>query len=351
MKQTIIKILKNLERGWKIYISPPKETRIFFNHQNAPILSEKVAITKTKSEPKQVVIDSYHQRAYVTCMKDRVLQEFSYAENNLILTNQWEFPEQCVEIEFVNGLCFLTTTNFKRGIQQKSHFWIFNPRNGKVISHIDTKGEWSKVIKIDDIRGIAYVSNWHSHNLSIIDINDLQNPKIIQILACSESPRGLALKSDGVVIATSFYSRKIFSIKKNNEKYFIDKESTQFDPDAYGGNMRDIIISQDDKIAWVSNLGRNMLHRYDAQTIELLDSVLVSKQPNSIRFLDETENIILVSCRKDNIICFIDTKEKKPIGISQQTGKFPTGLAIIKGGFLVTSFDDSTIELHKVRYD
>jgi DNA-binding beta-propeller fold protein YncE len=243
----------------------------------------------------------------------------------------------------------LTTTNFRRGSSQKSHLWIFDPSKEEIVSSIDTKGEWSKVIKIDHSRGIAYVSNWHSHDLSIVDISNPRNLRMIQLLACDESPRGLALRHDGVVVATSFYGRKIFSIKNVDGKYCVAKESTVFDQGKYGGNMRDIIITADGNTAWVSNLGRNMLHKYDARTLELLNSILVPREPNSIRFLDKTEKIILVSCRKDKVVCFVDTKEKRPIGVSQRTGKLPTGLVAVEAGFLVTSFS-GTIELHKVRY-
>ena len=347
IKRTIQQLLKDIKRGWKIYMFPPKETKIFFNPKAVEILSEKIATAKTGAEPKQAAVDVQIQRAYVACMKAQVLQEFSFADNRLEFVRQWRFPEQCVEVEFSNKLCYLTTTNFRR-VGQKSHLRIFDPIKGEEISSLDTRGEWSKVIKIDEIRGVAYISNWHSHDLSTIDVKDPKNSKVIQVLACGESPRGLALRPDGVAIATSFYGRKIFSVEKIDGEYKITKESPRFDQGAYGGNMRDVIITADGNIVWVSNLGRNMLHWYDAYTLKLLGSILVPRQPNSIRFLDETEQTILVSCRKDNVVCFIDAKEKRPIGVSQKTGKFPTGLAVVKDGFLVTSFDSNTIELHSL---
>ncbi len=350
IKSILLKLtVKNLKRAWRIYISPPKETKIFFNPKTLAIMTDKVSMAHTGLEPKQVAVDAENYHAYVSCMRGHVLQKFSYANDTLVFIREWRFIEQCVEVEIVEKLCFVTTTNFKRGKEQQSNLHIINLPNEKILSSVNTGGEWSKVIKVDHVRGIAYVSNWHSNNVSIIDVSDPAKTKVIQILPCSESPRGLVLRSDGAVVATSFFGRKIFTIEKVGENYTIIGESSVFDTGNYGGNMRDILFTPDGSAVWVSNLGRNMLLKYDAYTLELQESILIPREPNSMSFLDSTGKIIIVSARRDEIVCFVDTQEKRPIGVSQQTGKLPTGLAAIANGFLVTNFTDSTIELHKVK--
>ncbi|MDO8728911.1 MAG: hypothetical protein Q7K26_03355 [bacterium] len=339
-----------LKRAWRIYVMPPKETRVYLDYKQLPVISTKLANARTALEPKQVTVDHARMLAYVSCMKGQKLQEFSFAQNNLILTNEWLFTEQCVECDFWNGLILLTTTNFKRGNDQKSHLWVFDPVTGTVVSKIDTQGEWSKVIVVDDEKRIAFVSNWHSNDISVIDLSDITHPKVIQKVSCAEAPRGMVIRPDGTLIATSFYGRGIFAIAKSGKDYQITRRSAQFDPTGYGGNMRDILFSPDKKTVCVSNLGRNMVHWYDAQTLELIESLSTPRQPNSMRFMKILTPTIGVSCRKDNLIFFFDEGTKKPIGVSAKTEKLPTGLTAVENGFIVTNFDNNSIELHRVRY-
>lgn len=339
-----------LKRAWRIYVVPPKETGVYLNPKQLPVISTKLTSAKTALEPKQVTVDEAHKLAYVSCMKGQRLQEFSFAQNTLVLTNEWQLDEQCVECDFWNGLVLLTTTNFRRGNNQKSHLCVFNPATGTILSKIDTQGEWSKVIVVDGARHIAFISNWHSNDISVIDLADITLPKVVQKVSCDEAPRGMMLKSDGTLIATSFYGRGIFMIAQSDKNYQITKRSARFDPAGYGGNMRDILSCTDKKTVCVSNLGRNMVHWYDAQTLELIGSLSTPRQPNSMRFMKTPTPIIGVSCRRDNLVFFFDESTKKPIGVSAKTERLPTGLAAVEDGFIVTNFDNNSIELHQVRY-
>jgi len=347
----IKKITKLIRRAWRIYAMPPKETLIFLDPKQLPVISTILASSRTALEPKQVSVDHARELAYVSCMKGHALQEFSFAGDTLTLTNEWRFTEQCVECEFLDGLILLTTTNFKRGNNQKSHLWVFDPVTGTVVSQVDTQGEWSKVISVDHLRHLAFVSNWHSNDISVIDLSDITNLQVVQKVPCEEAPRGLVLKPDGTLIATSFYGREIFAIAKGDNGYQVTKRSGPLDPTGYSGNMRDILLSPDTKTVFVSNLGRNMVHWHDSETLELVGSLSTPRQPNSMRFMKTQTPIIGVSCRKDSLVFFFDAVTKKPIGVSAKTEKLPTGLTAVEGGgFIVTNFDGSSIELHKVRY-
>lgn len=339
-----------LKRAWRIYVVPPKETGIYLNPKQLPVISTKLASAKTALEPKQVTVDEIRKLAYVSCMRGRKLQEFSFAQNTLALTNEWQFDEQCVECDFWNGLVLLTTTNFKRGNDQKSHLRIFDPVTGAILSEVDTRGRWSKVIIVDDVHHIAFVSNWHSNDISVIDLADITHPEVVQKVSCDEAPRGMVLKPDGTLIATSFYGRGIFMVAKSGGNYQVTKRSARFDPTGYGGNMRDILLSPNKKVVCVSNLGRNLVHWYDAQTLELIESLSTPRQPNSMRLMKMPSPIIGVSCRKDNLVFFFDAITKKPVGVSAKTEKLPTGLTAVEDGFIVTNFDNNSIELHQVRY-
>lgn len=263
------------------------------------------------------------------------------------LLDQITFDDQCVEIEILDTLLYATTTNFLRGNVQKSFLRIIDLDTFSLLSSTDTHGAWSKVIKINQEKNLCYISNWHSNTITIMDIVDKKNPKVISLIQCKESPRGLGLLSNGDLIACNFYGKTVLKIGNLNNQFSIKDEFEIFDKEHYGGNLRDILISKDDKKIYISNLGRNMILTYNANNLQLENKIIITREPNSIRFFDN-EKYILASSRKDDIVCIIDLEKNKVIGKSEKTGTLPTGLEIIDGGFLVTNFTDNTMELHRV---
>lgn len=339
-----------LRRAWGIYVAPPRETKVYQNTSGLPVLTKKVAVVKTGLEPKQVAVDEKRRLAYVSCMRGKVLQAFRYRCKNerLVLVREWPLPEQGVEVEIVGNLCFVTTTNFARGPAQRSFLVVLDLDGGTILSKTDTGGEWSKVVRVDQKSGIALISNWHSHNISVVDVSNPRKLRLRQLLPCGEAPRGIDF-ADGLWLVTGFYSSRVYQVRQVRGNFWVVGESPPFDSKNYQGNLRDVLIAPSGKSAWVSNLGRNMVHQYNVEEKVISSSVLVGRFPNSIRFLDPAGDILLVSCRKENRVYFVDTKRSEVKGVSEETGKAPTGLAKVKGGFLVTSFDDASLEYHRVK--
>lgn len=341
--------MKKALRFWRIYVRPPKESKVSLGLAGLPVLSEKIAQMQTGLEPKQVAVHPKRQLAFVSCMRGQVVQAFDYSGARMELVKEWEFPEQCVEVEVVGDLCFVTTTNFARGPMQSSHLAIVDIVSGEILSTTDTGGEWSKVTKLHPDGRLAFVSNWHSHNVSVIEVGDSRKPRLLQVIPCGESPRGIDFTDERTCLVTSFYSVRVHTLKEQDGRWEVVAESPKFDSDGYSGNMRDLLVAPDGRHAWVSNLGRNLVHRFDIERGETTESILVGRHPNSIRFPDETGKTLLVSCREDNVVCFLDTGKMEVVGKSAPTGAKPTGLAVVDEGFLVTNFADGTLERHRVR--
>lgn len=347
----LAKILEKISpRSIKHYIRrhifPYKETKIFVNKKTLPIITKKISTIVTASQPKQVVVDSVKKIAYVSCMKGRCIQKFSFEDGYLKLLDQINFDDQCVEVEIINNLLYATTTNFLRKNLQKSYLRIIDLDTFKIVSSTDTQGAWSKVIKIDQEKNICYISNWHSNNITVMDITNKKHPKVVSLLQCKESPRGLGLLPNGDLIACNFYGKTVIKIGNIDGNFIIKDESNVFDKDTYGGNLRDILISRDGNKIYISNLGRNMIITYNSNDLTVISNTLITREPNSIRFFD-SEKYILASSRKDNIICVIDLENNKVIGRSEETDELPTGLEIVDSGFLVTNFNSNTMELHR----
>jgi len=344
------KIGKNIKRFWNIYVNPPKERNVFLSPEELPVTFRKVDQISTAGEPKQVVYDSKLRKAYVSCMKGNSLQIFDIRKSKIIADKEIAFQDQCVEVLLDNNFLYVTTTNFDRPPHElRNRLWILKPQSGEIISSVDTGGNWSKLISASPDHNELLVSNWHSHNISVIDIKDPKRPSLKQILEWGEAPRGIAFTPDGKrAIVTGFYSGNLGILtKESTGTWSVSYTSPKFDAPNYSGNMRHILVTSDGERAVISNLGRNLIHVWDITKREFVKSIRVGKSPNSICWF-KNENQVAVSCRDSSCVYLVDLKLGKAVGRSVKTGKEPTGLCEVEDGFLVTSFGRNTLQLHKL---
>ena len=343
MPNALSNLLKQPKRAWRIFISPPKESREFAPLQTLPIMFEQSAVCSTADQPKQVAISDLHKLAFVSCMEGRCVQIFDLG--SLRLLNTLRFDDQCVEVVVDGNLLFVTTTNFGR-IIRRNMLRIVDIPSRSIVGSVDPEGNWSKVIAISPSRDAALVSNWHTHDVSVVDVRNTREPRLLQRVACGESPRGLVFVNESTALAACFYSGTIVELtRKRGNSFAVSHKTLPFGFPAYSGNPRDIVLDPNDKdTAWVSNLGRNLVHRYSIGKKRIVDSVMVGREPNSIRFSKEDSTLLLVSCRASNAIVVVDTRTRKLVGKSSPTGNLPTGLETFKGGFLATGMSSNTLE-------
>ncbi len=314
-----------------------------------PRLFDRVAKVETALQPKQVAFDPETKLAFVSCMQGKKLQVFNCNNNDLNIVDEISFEDQCVEIAIHNNLCFVTLSKFSRLAGVTDKLAIIDLGSRKVLSIIDTGGSWSKVIRVHP-RNLVFVSNWRSNNLSIIDINDPSQPQVIQILPCGISPRGMAFSKTGELgLVAGFYSRNIIEIcSKTSRQFEVSFIGDPYDFPNYSGCMRDIIIDRNDEYAYLTNLGRSLIHVYHISRRKIVDSILVGKYPNSIVFFDSSEKNLLVSCRESNTVCLVDIDTRIVEGCTEPIIKKSTGLTTTPGGFLVTNFADNYLELYNI---
>lgn len=341
-------------RAWRIYVNPPSESQLFLSPRDIPVVVNRVRSVTTASQPKQVTVDTRKNLAYVSCLAGKKVQVFDLTLG-LKLIDEIEFTDQCVEVTLFGGLGFATTTNFARdidelrGVGKRNSLHVIRLEDGQILSSSETGGNWSKVVRISPEEKLAFISNWHTHDLSIFDISDLTNPRLVQVIPCGESPRGIAVLDSGrKLIVTGFYSGNVIELRQGKKGLFqITHVGEPFDFPHYSGNPRDVLLDpHNDNLAWISNLGRNVVHQYLIAERKFASSILVGKSPNSLAFLPES-SFLLVSCRRVNAVMVIDTEHLKVVGRSEFTGEAPTGLAAVPQGFLVTGFVSNTLELYR----
>lgn len=349
MKKRLQRLWTLAKRFWRIYVNPPPESKISLELSSILEVGQLISRSQTVSEPKQVEVSSKWALAIVPGMKGRKLQFFDLTPGDINLRSELGFEDQCVEAVAKDDYCYVTSTNFARNGELRNYLNIVDLRSLELVSRVSTGGNWCKFIKIHPNGRLAFVSNWHSNSISIIDITDKENPSLLQHLPCGDSPRGIDITNDGrTVLVACYYSRNIIELSpKNENEYYVSYCSPVLDTGSYSGNLRDILISPNQEIAFVSNMGLNMVNVWSLKDRRFLNSVRVGKFPNSIAFAVPNANILLVSCRESNAVCFVDTERLEPIAKVLTAGNKPTGLSPTSEGFAVTCFESDTIELYR----
>lgn len=87
--------------------------------------------------------------------------------------------------------------------------------------------------------------------------------------------------------------------------------------------------------------------KYDTKNLNLESVISVCREPNSIR-LSKNGQLMFVSCRKDNVVCLLDLDKETLVGRSEDLGELPTGLDVTDDVFIVSNFNENSIELHRL---
>ena len=265
------------------------------------------------------------------------------------------YDQKVVEIETSpdNKYVFFTLTDFgKSGLKDK--LVCINLCTFKTVFEIETKGKWSKAIAYHPDKLLA-VSNWHSNDVTIIDIRNVKKAKVTQVIPCGTSPRGIAFnKSGSSGIIAGYYSRNLTFLKYNkvDRKFYIEKITEPFDFPNYSGNMRHVVFDDFHNQAFVSNMGRNLVHKINLQTQDIVESYPVATFPNTIK-LSEDNKYLAVSCRESDMVCILNVLNGK-METLVDTGPQPTGLDFIKANqpktydIYVTNFADDSVFCKRV---
>lgn len=341
------------ERAWRIYVNPPAETKIYHSPEGLPVLAKEINSIPTQEQPKQIA--TYQNNVFVSCMSGRKIQIFDL-ENNLQLKKELDFKDQVVEVKQQQDLLLATTTNFSRQTPKRNKLWLINPQTLKVISSVNTEGNWSKVPTLHPSGDFVLVSNWHSHDISIINIKDRSHPKIEQLLTPPkgrqqlESPRAIEFTTDGKTgLVTGFYSKNILEINYQPDQGFsFNYVSPSLGPkDKYAGNPRDLVILNSQQAIY-SNLGLNTINLWSIPERQLIKSTKVGKEPNSISLIG-SNSLLAASCRASQAIYLLQPQTLEILGRSPYTDQMPTGLCATKDGFLASDFQSQ--KLHQYRFN
>ncbi len=359
--------MKNKYRSWyrkyKKHVSSPISTRLA-NKLLTQGYPQNVWGMSNKQEYKQIKVIKEKNLLVLTSMSGQAIKFYSLnsfdpaleqPQTGVFPVFEKRFEQSVVEIETSpdKKYCFFTLTDFGKS-SLKDKVVCIHIDTFKTIFEIETKGKWSKFIAYHPNK-LLVISNWHSNDLTIIDVKNIRKPFVAQLVPCGISPRGIAFNTDGSMgIVAGFYSRNLTFLKynKTDRKFYIEKITEPFDFPNYSGNMRHVVYSKSKDKAFVSNMGRNLVHSVNLETYNIEKSFPVGTFPNTIK-LSEDERYLAVSCRKSNLVCILNTSSGQ-IETLIDTGPEPTGLDFTTAeekstyNVYITNFADDTVLCKRV---
>ena len=252
-----------------------------------------------------------------------------------------------VEIAFVKRLQEIWVSQMTTGMVH-----IFSLADFSYKESFSVKGTWSKVITIDHAEKTAYVSNWLSKNISVIDIEKRQ---VLAKIATPGIPRGMVITPDDKYLYACIFQGdgRIQKIDLATRKIVKALETP-------AGVKRHIVQDSKRGLFYVSDMRRGSIMVIDSAKDTLLQEVQVAKNLNTIK-LSPDGKYLYISSRGPNGPNFLNKGPEFGKIFIMETGKMkilewfwgknqPTGLDVSPDGryLAFTDFLDATVEVYRV---
>jgi YVTN family beta-propeller protein len=211
-------------------------------------------------------------------------------------------------------------------------------------------GAWSKVICVHPDRQLAFVSNWLSEDISVIDA---VNHKLLRKVKVTGTPRGMAVSPDRQFLYVTIYATaNIDKIRLSDFK----RVKTLTWPGI--GAKRHVLINPAGTEMYVSDMENGDIWVIDVATEKLIKRIPIAPKLNTFDMTPDGR-LLFISSRGENnpatylekgpdfgTMSVVDTRTLSKIDWVWGRNQ-PTGLAVHPGGRLVacTDFLDNNLEV------
>lgn len=306
---------------------------------------------KSGIQPKSVEFTPDGKYFLSALLLDKGIDVFSPALGTKLKTLELPLKYQrqkgFVEIAFVKRLQEIWVSQMTTGMVH-----IFSLADFSYKESFSVKGTWSKVITIDHAEKTAYVSNWLSKNISVIDIEKRQ---VLAKIATPGIPRGMVITPDDKYLYACIFQGdgRIQKIDLATRKIVKALETPS-------GVKRHIVQDPKRGLFYVSDMKRGSIMVINAADDKLLKEVNVAKNLNTIKLSADGRHLF-ISSRGPNgsnflykgpefgKIFVLETENMKILewfwGKNQ-----PTGLDVSPDGryLAFSNFLDTMIEVYRV---
>jgi len=304
---------------------------------------------KTGSQPKSAYFSPDGQRLFVPLLNEKGIDVFRVAEQSLKYEKRLEAGNKTGFVEAMFD-------------ERRRELWVSNMEENKVyIFYLDTLelkssyitgGTFPKVIVQSPDGALTLVSNWVTRDISVFDSN---TKALLRRIPVGGTPRGMAFSPDGSFVYTAVYDAALVAVVDMKTNAVVKK--WRFNE---GEGAARHIIYRGGKL-YVSDMFRGTVNILDAATGELLKSVRVGPNINTIVMSPDGKYIFASSRGRNNTVDY--TMPGPDFGavymlnaqdltvIDKVWGRNqPTGLAVSPDGKLLafTDFLDANLELYKI---
>jgi YVTN family beta-propeller protein len=269
------------------------------------------------------------------------------AAGRLVLTPPapWAAKKGFVEMAFLAGRQELWVTQMTTGMVH-----VFSLSDFTWLATFSAGGSWPKFLLVSPDERTAYVSNWESRDVSVIDTAARAATARIPV---GGVPRGLALSRDGRFLYVCLFDRGAV------QKVDLPKRAVARTLAFGEGAMRHIVMHPTKDLLYASDMLKGRILAIDASTDRLLAQIPVDRNLNTIA-LSPDGRYLFVSSRGPNnpedytkkgpafgTISCIDTETRAVVDWTWGKNQ-PTGLAVSPDGRTIafTNFLDDEIEVY-----
>lgn len=227
---------------------------------------------------------------------------------------------------------------------------VFRLSDLSYLASFPTGGFWPKVITVSADESTAFLSNWESKDVSVIDV---ESRALTARIPVGGVPRGMALSRDGAFLYVCLFDRG--TVQKVDLARRAVAKSLSFGQ----GAMRHVVLHPSRDVLYVSDMLRGRILEVDAASDTLRAEVRVDRNLNTITLTPDGRYLFVSSRGPNNpddwtkkgpafgTVSCIDTESMRVVDWAWGRNQ-PTGLAVSPDGRTVafSNFLDDEVELY-----
>ena len=312
---------------------------------------QQVAVIQTGAHPKSVEFTPDGKFIVSALLEGTGVDLFSTGTFQHIKTI--EFPENYAKKRNFVEIVFIPKKNEMWVSQMAANaIHVVDMKDFTYKTTIPTLGVWTKIIAFSNDYKLAFASNWESHDVSIIDVDQYKTIKKVKVAGI---PRGMAVTSDNKYLYVCIFSTG--AMQKIDLDTFKIVKTLNFPK----GAKRHIILDKAKNLFYVSDMYRGSIYVISPVDDQVIKEIKVDSKLNTAKLTPDGKYIFVSSRGPNNPesyllkgpmfgkVYVIDTSNyeiKEWIWGRNQ----PTGLDISPDGKFMafTNFLNNEIELYRI---
>lgn len=313
---------------------------------------EQVAELNTGMHPKSVEFTPDGKYMVSALLEGAGVDIFSVSDFKKVKTV--EFPQKYVKLRNFVEVVFLPERKEMWVSQMAANaIHVVDMTDFTYKMTINTQGIWTKIIAITPDGKTAFASNWESHDVSVIDV---EQHKVIKKIKVAGIPRGMVVTSDNRYLYVCIFSNgQLQKIDINTMKII---KTFNFPH----GAKRHILLDRKKNLFYVTDMYRGSVYIINAVDDSIIKEIPVDKKLNTAKLSPDGRYLYVSSRGPNNPESYL---KKGPVFgkvfvIDTATFEIkdwiwgknqPTGLDVSPDGKLLafTNFLDNEIEVYRIK--